>query len=182
MGRRIIWADADGFPAGGDGAFAVAQRVQRRRKIGEIGRAVSVPRNGPADQIRGDFVATHLIGKDAQQMERVGVVGLGRENAAIAGLGILQPSCLLVGHARRQETGNLCVGVLASRGGRIGPFEHRGVGHGDECTVGRGFPLPQKLDSSSAYCRREEADPTKRGAVHDAAPCPSQWRLWVENR
>jgi hypothetical protein len=107
-------ADADGFPAGGDCAFAVAQGVERRRKIGKIGRVLPVPRNGHADQFHGDIVPPELFGKNAHQMERVRMVGLRREDAAIAGLGVLQPPRLLVRNPRCQEPGNLGIAVWLS--------------------------------------------------------------------
>jgi hypothetical protein len=58
------------------------------------------------------------------------MVGLCRQYAAIAGLGVLQSSRLLVGHTRRQEPGNLGLEVLVPRCSRwIVPFTHRGFGH-----------------------------------------------------
>ena len=52
----------------------------------------------------------HLVRNHAQQMERVGMIRLGRENLPIDLLGSLQPTALMVLDCNRQCFRNCCHG------------------------------------------------------------------------
>jgi hypothetical protein len=70
-----------------------------------VERIPSVLADGQVDQVDGDLMAADLGSEDAEEMQRVGVIGLGRERLAIARLGLAQPSGLMVRKAGAKGIG-----------------------------------------------------------------------------
>ena len=56
-------------------------------------------RYGPFDEPHGVVEAAELLRQGAQQVEGVGLVGLGHKDAPVGGLGLGQPAGLMVGKA-----------------------------------------------------------------------------------
>jgi hypothetical protein len=74
------------------GALEVAQRTVRLAQVGVIGGVPQVQGDGPPDTLGSLTVIPLLMASDAKQVQGVGVVGLGAEDAAVAPDGLGQQS------------------------------------------------------------------------------------------
>jgi hypothetical protein len=62
--------------------------------------------NGAGDQVDRGSVPPALVLGHSQKMQRVGVVGLGRQDLAIDPFGLCEPACpVMIERARQQFTG-----------------------------------------------------------------------------
>jgi hypothetical protein len=77
------------------GTLEVAQRTVRLAQVGVIGGIPEVQGDGPPDTFGSLMVISLLVESDAQQVQGVGVVGLGAEDAAVAPDGLDQQSALV---------------------------------------------------------------------------------------
>jgi hypothetical protein len=82
------WLQPQSGAAALGGAVEVAQSTVRLGQVGVIGSIRGVEGDGPADALGGLTVIALLMGDNAQQVQGVGVVGLGVEDIAV------QPGCL----------------------------------------------------------------------------------------
>ena len=78
-------------------------------------------RNGPVDQIDGDVMAPDLGRNHAEEMQRIGVIGLQRERLAIERFGLREPACLMMREGGGKKTGNARIRRrrAGSPGGRL---------------------------------------------------------------
>jgi hypothetical protein len=78
-------------------------------------------RDRPLDQIDGDVMLPDLRGKHAEEMQRIGVIGLQRQRLAIERFGLRKPAGLVMGKARCKKTSNARVRRrrATSPGGRL---------------------------------------------------------------
>ena len=96
VGLGKVGLDADRLAICGDRLVELAQVLQRIAEIGKIKWILSVLSYRLTDQFDRYVVAPHLIRNDAEQVERIRMLGLGRQHAPITSLGRGQSSGLVV--------------------------------------------------------------------------------------
>ena len=79
-----------------------ARVAQGLAQVGMEHRLAPVAANGPADQFDGHLELPGLHGQQAQQVQRLRIVGLGSQHLAIDPLGFGQLAGLMVASALRQ--------------------------------------------------------------------------------
>src|SRR5580658_6448726 len=87
-----------------------------------IARAGAVNRDGAVDQVDGDVMATDLGRENAEQMQRVGVIGLQRQRLAIQRFSLREPARLMMRKAGGKLAGDARVRCrrAARPAGRLG--------------------------------------------------------------
>jgi hypothetical protein len=78
-----------------------------------VERILFIPFDGLTDQIDREVGSAHLLRNDTQQVQRVGMAGVGRQHTPIISFGFGQSSGLVMFEARPQQFG----GAECSRGG-----------------------------------------------------------------
>src|SRR5581483_706866 len=96
-GERLVWS---------------AETLERKREIEEIKRIARVARDRLADECDRDLMSARLLGDDAEEMQRVGIIGLGGERALKAPFRISQAAC-------REVRQPLFQGARHLRGARV---------------------------------------------------------------
>jgi hypothetical protein len=99
MGLRIIGLEPDGFAIGGDrfaGKTFIAQYVT---EVIVILRDTGIDRDRSLDEINGGIRMTSLMGNDAEQVQRIGVIRLLDQNPAIDFPGIGESARLVEGYS-----------------------------------------------------------------------------------
>jgi hypothetical protein len=77
-----------------------------------VERILFIPFDGLTDQIDREVGSAHLLRNDTQQVQRVGMAGVGRQHTPIISFGFGQSSGLVMFEARPQQFG----GAECSRG------------------------------------------------------------------
>jgi hypothetical protein len=80
----------------GDRFFKVALSGQGVAEVKMVVRTRRIQSDGFANQIYSEVVAADLVGDDAEQMQRLGVFWLRRQDLAVERFGLRQPPSLVV--------------------------------------------------------------------------------------
>src|SRR5579883_3650318 len=81
---------------------------------------VATMRDGATDQVDGDVMAADLRGDHAEQMQRVGMIGLPGERLAIVRLGLGEPARLMMREAGGEQRGRARCWAAAALCGGLG--------------------------------------------------------------
>ena len=95
VGIGVIRLQRDGCPIADSGFLAAPEIAQRIAQVGAEGRRLRCDRQRPRDQIHGQGRTSGLAGHHPEQMQAVGMRGLGGQDLAIQRLRVGQRTALV---------------------------------------------------------------------------------------
>ena len=116
VGVGVAGVEGDGAVVAGEGFRVLAKGVEDGATVGPgLGR-LRVGLEGGVDEFESEGVLAGLVGDDAEQVERYGVVGGGAQDLAAKGFGFSQPAGGVLGESLVEQAVYRC-GCGWRRGG-----------------------------------------------------------------